>query len=188
MHSIARTPKILTFMSWTGKCRQQKHTQHAPSTKTECDYLNGHICKDLTPNGEPQRYRWGTQKKKEKKKKKKKKKKKQCKVNYLKRTSTYSGPCVNARRSFNKQSMVLSPFFISSLHAASVCNHCKELYLAWQTEQKAKIGTYVKHTAMAMMMIIPGVTDRAKGKDWNLCQAHSHGDDDDNRLIPDITE
>ena len=37
MHSIARTQKILTFMSQTGDCRQQKHTQHAPSTKTECD-------------------------------------------------------------------------------------------------------------------------------------------------------
>ena len=37
-----------------GECRQQKHTQHAPSTKTECDYLNGwikkngHIRKNLT--------------------------------------------------------------------------------------------------------------------------------------------
>ena len=28
-----------------GECRQQKHTQHAPSTKTECDYLNGWIKK-----------------------------------------------------------------------------------------------------------------------------------------------
>ena len=32
-------------MSYTGECRQQKHTQHAPSTKTECDYLNGWIKK-----------------------------------------------------------------------------------------------------------------------------------------------
>ena len=37
--------------------------------KMECDYLsgwikNGHICKNLTQNGEPQRYSWGTQKKK----------------------------------------------------------------------------------------------------------------------------
>ena len=45
MHFIARTQKILTFMSWTGECRQQKHTQQAPSTKTECDYLNGWIKK-----------------------------------------------------------------------------------------------------------------------------------------------
>ena len=45
MHFIARTQKILTFMSWTGECQQQKHTQHAPSTKTECDYLNGWIKK-----------------------------------------------------------------------------------------------------------------------------------------------
>ena len=45
MHFIARTrKKILTFMS-TGECRQQKHTQQAPSTKTECDYLNGWIKK-----------------------------------------------------------------------------------------------------------------------------------------------
>ena len=26
-------------------CRQQKHTQHVPSTKTECDYLCGWIIK-----------------------------------------------------------------------------------------------------------------------------------------------
>ena len=45
MHFIARTQKILTFMPQTGECRQQKHTQHAPSTKTECDYLNGWIKK-----------------------------------------------------------------------------------------------------------------------------------------------
>ena len=45
MHFIARTQKILTFMSQTGECRQQKHTQHPPSTKTECDYLNGWIKK-----------------------------------------------------------------------------------------------------------------------------------------------
>ena len=43
MHSIAKTQKILTFMSRMGECWQQKHTQHAPSTKTECDYLYGWI-------------------------------------------------------------------------------------------------------------------------------------------------
>ena len=37
--------------------------------KTECNCLNGwiengHICKDLTQNGEPQRHSWGTKKKK----------------------------------------------------------------------------------------------------------------------------
>ena len=72
MHFIARTQKILTFMSLTGECRQQKHTQHAPSTKTECDYLNGWIKKKkkrvtyakISPkSGEPQRYSWGTKKK-----------------------------------------------------------------------------------------------------------------------------
>ena len=45
MHSIAQTKKILTFISLTGGCQQQKHTQHALSTKTECDYLNGWIKK-----------------------------------------------------------------------------------------------------------------------------------------------
>ena len=59
MHSIARTQKILTFMSETGECWQQKHTQHAPSTKTECDYLNGLTKQTVTyakisfKNGEP---------------------------------------------------------------------------------------------------------------------------------------
>ena len=45
MHSIARTQEIPTFMSLTDECRQQKHTQHAPSTKTDCDYLTGRIKK-----------------------------------------------------------------------------------------------------------------------------------------------
>ena len=44
-HFIARTQKILALMSLTGDCWQQRHTQHAPSTKTECDYLNGWIKK-----------------------------------------------------------------------------------------------------------------------------------------------
>ena len=48
-----------------------KNTQHAPSTKTECDYLNGWIkkwsnTKNLTQNGEPQICSWGMQKKKKK--------------------------------------------------------------------------------------------------------------------------
>ena len=45
MHSIARTPKILTFMPYTGNCRKQKHTQHAPSPRAECDYPCGWINK-----------------------------------------------------------------------------------------------------------------------------------------------
>ena len=54
MHFMARTQKIQTFMFWTGECWQQKHTQHARSTKTECDCLNGwikngHIRQNLTP-------------------------------------------------------------------------------------------------------------------------------------------
>ena len=48
MHSIARTQKILTFMSWMGECWQQKHTQTAPSSTTKCDYLNGWIKKTFT--------------------------------------------------------------------------------------------------------------------------------------------
>ena len=48
-----------------GECRQHKHTQHAPSMKTECVWIKkkGHIRKNLTKNGEPQRYNWGMQKK-----------------------------------------------------------------------------------------------------------------------------
>ena len=74
MHFIARTQKILTFMSLTGECRQQKHTQHAPSTKTECDYLNGWIKKrSHTQKSHPKvvnpRDIAGERKKKKKKKK-----------------------------------------------------------------------------------------------------------------------
>ena len=88
MHATARTQKILTSMSSTGECRQQKHVHHAPSTNTVCDYLhglikkkqqqqtnkakkqnnkknkknnnnnNGYIRQNLTPNGEAQRYNW----------------------------------------------------------------------------------------------------------------------------------
>ena len=86
MYSIAKTQKIPTFMSWVGKCWQQKHIQHAPSMKTECDYRcgwikhththththtyththtrtrththNGYICKISPKNGESQRYSW----------------------------------------------------------------------------------------------------------------------------------
>ena len=47
MHSIARTQKILAFMSWTGECPQQKDTQHAPCRKTEYDYLNSWIKKTV---------------------------------------------------------------------------------------------------------------------------------------------
>ena len=44
-------------MSKAGECQQQKHTQHAPSTKMECDYLSGWIKKkshkNPTKNCEP---------------------------------------------------------------------------------------------------------------------------------------
>ena len=74
IHFNARTQKILTFMSWTGECRQQKHTQHSPATKTECDYLNGWIKKrSHTQKSHPKvvnpRDIAGERKKKEKKKK-----------------------------------------------------------------------------------------------------------------------
>ena len=39
MHSVSWAQKTLTFMSTMVKCQQQKHTQHAPCMKTECDYL-----------------------------------------------------------------------------------------------------------------------------------------------------
>ena len=92
MHFIARTQKILTFMSWTGECRQQKHTQHAPSTKTECDYLNGWIKKrSHTQKSHPKvvnpRYIAGERKKK--KKKPKKKQKKQPTLNVLYHTTPH---------------------------------------------------------------------------------------------------
>ena len=48
-------------MSLTGECRQQKHAQHAPSTKMECDHL----------------YVWINNKKHTQKKNKKQKKTKQ---------------------------------------------------------------------------------------------------------------
>ena len=62
LHSIAQTQKILTFMSKTDECWQQKHTQHVPSTKTKCNYLYGWIkicftyAKFSPKNGGPQRY------------------------------------------------------------------------------------------------------------------------------------
>ena len=46
-------------MYQTGECRQQKHAQHAPSTKMECDYLcgwtkkNGHIRNNLAQMVKP---------------------------------------------------------------------------------------------------------------------------------------
>ena len=60
-----------------GECQQQKHTQHAPSTKTECDYHNGWIIKrSHTQKSHPKvvnpRDIAGERKKKKKKKKKKK--------------------------------------------------------------------------------------------------------------------
>ena len=48
MHSIAWAQKTLTFMSKSGECWQQKHTQRAPSIKTECDYLYGWIKETVT--------------------------------------------------------------------------------------------------------------------------------------------
>ena len=64
-----------TTLSWPSPCIWL--TFHGStrfvSTKTEWDYLKGwikndHIRKNLTQNGEPERYSWGTQKKKKKKK------------------------------------------------------------------------------------------------------------------------
>ena len=36
------------WVSWMGECQQRKHTQHAPFTKMECDYLYGWIKKTVT--------------------------------------------------------------------------------------------------------------------------------------------
>ena len=76
MHFIARTQKILTFMSWTGECRQQKHTPstHHPRRQNVTTLMVG-LKKTVTyakispKSGEPQRYSWGTQKKNKKNKK-----------------------------------------------------------------------------------------------------------------------
>ena len=61
MHFIARTQKM----------GEQKHTQHQhvhPRRRNVTTLMvglkNGHIRKNLTQSGEPQRYSWGTQKKK----------------------------------------------------------------------------------------------------------------------------
>ena len=77
MHSIARTQKILTFMSKMGECLQQTYTQQCfihedgirlhlwlylkkkkNKQKTNKKKKNGHIRKDLTKNGETVRSTW----------------------------------------------------------------------------------------------------------------------------------
>ena len=53
-HAFHRThSKDPDVHSETGECRQQKHTQHALSTKTECDYLNGWIKRSHTQKSHP---------------------------------------------------------------------------------------------------------------------------------------
>ena len=60
---------ILIIGSITVTIRVSLSSSSLPSTKTECDYLNGwikkngHIRKISPKSGEPQRYSWGTQKK-----------------------------------------------------------------------------------------------------------------------------
>ena len=56
MHFITRIQKILTFMSKTDEFRQQKHTQHALSTQTECEYFNGCIKKKKKKKKKPVTY------------------------------------------------------------------------------------------------------------------------------------
>ena len=64
MHTYIPLHRLTRFMSKTGECGQQKHIQHAPSTKTERDYSygslkkNNHLRKYFTKNGEPQIYSW----------------------------------------------------------------------------------------------------------------------------------
>ena len=64
VYSISQTQKILTFVSLTGECQQQKHQACTIRnvTTSMVRLENGHIRKNLTPNGEPQRSSWGTQK------------------------------------------------------------------------------------------------------------------------------
>ena len=69
MHSIAWAQKILTFMSYTGECQQQNApSMHHPQKQNVTTFMvglkNGHVRKNLTQNGEPQRSSQGTQKKK----------------------------------------------------------------------------------------------------------------------------
>ena len=52
------------------------HPQKQNVTTSMVVLKNDHICNNLSQNGEPQRYSWGTQKKKKKEKEKKKKKEK----------------------------------------------------------------------------------------------------------------
>ena len=69
-HTDSKDPDIHVLDRWMPAT---KTTQHASSTKTKCDYLNGWIKKMVTYTKIspkmviPQRYNWGTQKKKEKK-------------------------------------------------------------------------------------------------------------------------
>ena len=69
IHSIAWTQKILTFMSYMDELRHKKtpnmhHPQRQNVSTSMVGLKNGHMRKDPTPNGEPQRYSWGMVKKK----------------------------------------------------------------------------------------------------------------------------
>ena len=48
MHFIAQTQNVLTLISYTDECWQQKHNQPAPSTKMECNYLYDWVTKTVT--------------------------------------------------------------------------------------------------------------------------------------------
>ena len=74
MHFIARTQKIPACPRRVNAGNKNTPSTHHPRRRNVTTLMvglkNGHISKNLTQSGEPQRYSWGTQKKKKKKKKK----------------------------------------------------------------------------------------------------------------------
>ena len=62
MHSIAQTQKILTCPRQVNADNRNATSMHHPQrqnvTISMAELKNGHICKNLTKNGEPQRHSW----------------------------------------------------------------------------------------------------------------------------------
>ena len=63
-------PLLCLFLCQKGRINHIPHPQRRNVITSMFGLQNGHIRKNLTQNGEPQKYNWGTQKKKKKKKKK----------------------------------------------------------------------------------------------------------------------
>ena len=87
MHFIALTQKILACPRRVNAGNKNTLSTHHPRRRNVTTLMvglkNGHISKNLTQSGEPQRYSWGTQKKKKKKKTKKFLQSIYCTINYL---------------------------------------------------------------------------------------------------------